>query len=700
MEKHTEGELALLDALQSLSDDYTVYFQPHINFAHPDIIIVHKTGGVLIVEVKDWNLSGYQYQAGGRIQDDYLTLRDEPGKIKSPFTQARDYKEELYSALKASVISERVKFGKNEKYLYSVIRTSVFFYNAGQEEVESLYNSGGCLGEKDGVKVFREHYYYWCREDLSGIVNSIDSLLGKPHSFFTVPVQNAITKLLTVSEEWMEQSEVFNQESLDTVQKELSKPNPGGMIRVKGAAGSGKTVVIASKAVNCYRHYGMPVLILTYNITLCNYIRDAISKQTRGMSQRERSLAFEVVHYDGFIPQVFKKINVVGPHPGNYMDLTGEIDWKQYHRDADMLLEKHLDLLAKYDCQYKTVLIDEAQDYETEWFETVQKCFFKPEADFLIVADQKQNIYQRKAFISKLPAVPGFRGPWRILKSSYRLSHEVLLLAKDFMNKSMPEYGDDDLEEIRKKDVGVVEYHAIKGDLPESYGDIWRIVDNFKKANGNDIARNDICILFGEIYQLRDFEYAIRKKTDGGVKFQMMCETKEEYDDIIRLSNGNKIQEKKDLHDIQLARKYAFRMNPGTVKLCTIHSFKGWEINTVVIVLDKNRNIQKEHIYTALTRAKCNAVIIDLGGNEFGPYFDEYVKKMKNRVPVPDEYEISDKQTDIVFSTKYGICRVVERVGKDGLKVTDKNGKEISFMFDHYKKRNQACYVKRIVKRD
>lgn len=63
MEKPTEGEWVLLQKLQDLSDNYTIYFQPYINIAHPDIVIVAKECGVMIIEVKDWNLGAYEFLA-------------------------------------------------------------------------------------------------------------------------------------------------------------------------------------------------------------------------------------------------------------------------------------------------------------------------------------------------------------------------------------------------------------------------------------------------------------------------------------------------------------------------------------------------------------------------------------------------------------------------------------------------------------
>ena len=63
----TEGELCLLNFLVSnYNDEYEVYFQPFLNGDMPDIILVRKGGGVMIFEVKDWDLNNYNIDSQGR----------------------------------------------------------------------------------------------------------------------------------------------------------------------------------------------------------------------------------------------------------------------------------------------------------------------------------------------------------------------------------------------------------------------------------------------------------------------------------------------------------------------------------------------------------------------------------------------------------------------------------------------------------
>ncbi len=53
----TAGEKKLLKLLyNSLDDRFGIYFQPYLGGDRPDIILLNKEAGVLIFEVKDWDI--------------------------------------------------------------------------------------------------------------------------------------------------------------------------------------------------------------------------------------------------------------------------------------------------------------------------------------------------------------------------------------------------------------------------------------------------------------------------------------------------------------------------------------------------------------------------------------------------------------------------------------------------------------------
>lgn len=97
----TEGEFYILEYLASnLSSDYEIFFNPFLDGDRPDIVILKKECGVIIVEVKDWNLSSYHIDANNKWFT-HNSLGKEV-KIKSPMAQVFHYKNNIYNWLLTS----------------------------------------------------------------------------------------------------------------------------------------------------------------------------------------------------------------------------------------------------------------------------------------------------------------------------------------------------------------------------------------------------------------------------------------------------------------------------------------------------------------------------------------------------------------------------------------------------------------------
>jgi len=59
----TEGEYALARLLDDyLPERWRIYVQPYINDMRPDIVIVNPNIGVVVFEVKDWDISRYTFE--------------------------------------------------------------------------------------------------------------------------------------------------------------------------------------------------------------------------------------------------------------------------------------------------------------------------------------------------------------------------------------------------------------------------------------------------------------------------------------------------------------------------------------------------------------------------------------------------------------------------------------------------------------
>ena len=66
--------------------------------------------------------------------------------------------------------------------------------------------------------------------------------------------------------------------NLTKEQLDLSKSEAPKMQKISGVAGSGKTQVMCTRAINAQVRTGGRILILTYNIALINYLRIRLSE--------------------------------------------------------------------------------------------------------------------------------------------------------------------------------------------------------------------------------------------------------------------------------------------------------------------------------------------------------------------------------------------------------------------------------------
>ena len=151
-----------------------------------------------------------------------------------------------------------------------------------------------------------------------------------------------------------------------------------------------------------------------------------------------------------------------------------------------------------------------------------------------------------------------------------------------------------------------------------------KYVEQVKRYN---IHPSDICILSAKVDYLREIDYLIRRELRE--KTITTFETKEFWDRL-KIDFPNERNFTSKVKDVRRNKKYQFWMKTGTTKLSTIHSYKGWESNTVFLLIepeqDENQFESVELIYTGLTRAQLNLFVFNLG-NDF--YDDFFSKRMK-----------------------------------------------------------------------
>ena len=151
------------------------------------------------------------------------------------------------------------------------------------------------------------------------------------------------------------------------------------------------------------------------------------------------------------------------------------------------------------------------------------------------------------------------------------------------------------------------------------------------------IDEKDVVVLGQSINLLRDLEAAYIKAT--GNKTMINFETASQYAMVKTHSSPTYIQ--KDLEEIRRAAKTHFTTDCNEIKISTIHSFKGWESKTIILILQpemqpdetfEGYKIQEREntpalIYTALTRAKCNLFLLNLSNPNYHSFFNNNIQQ-------------------------------------------------------------------------
>ena len=97
-----------------------------------------------------------------------------------------------------------------------------------------------------------------------------------------------------------------------------------------------------------------------------------------------------------------------------------------------------------------------------------------------------------------------------------------------------------------------------------------------------------------------------------------------------QINNEYEEKLKFELETIRRGKKVYFFMKTGLIKMSSIHSFKGWEIPSLVLLIyaedSEDEFATSELIYTGLTRARYNLFVINIGNKKYHSFF-------KNKIP-------------------------------------------------------------------
>ena len=198
---------------------------------------------------------------------------------------------------------------------------------------------------------------------------------------------------------------------MDRRQEALAKGLGSGHRVIRGVAGSGKTLVLVHRArMLAGLLPNKQILVTCYTKALAGQLRSELADFEN----------IEVVNLDKLMARAIRKAGM--KHPG-YRDGTQPV--------ARSALQA---LRSGSAPKYRAVMVDEAQDFDTEALEfcvELLEATDPDDQDLIIVADSAQNIF-RKNFRWKDAKIKA-QGRTRLLRVNYRNTREILEFAHTFL---------------------------------------------------------------------------------------------------------------------------------------------------------------------------------------------------------------------------------------------------------------------------
>lgn len=579
-DKLNVGEQKVLDFFDKhLAPEWLIFVEPHLNGLRPDFVLLHPQRGIAVFEVKDWDLNAINFEYRGTppklhgttsTHKDFTTRRD-------PIAQIQAYKDELHE-LYCPSLAEMGNPG------FGVITAGLIFTNATDAQLRHLFpqrvlaDLGFSSKFKQNVIVSKEAL------DNGELARVFPNAREQRREAMPSNVINELMSWLVQPEAVIEQSQPLE---LDAKQRDLvTTRTERGYRRIKGPAGSGKSLVVAARAAQLAKEGKQNILVVTFNITLKNYLRDLAVRWHR--PDTKESITW--LNYHRWAKRVCMSCGYANEYKDLYADDKTLCDDALAALTKDALTQRTDNETSPKQFEYDAILIDEGQDFRLSWWSSLQAALCKG-GEMLLAADYTQDLYDTAhAWTDEAMTGAGFRGPWSLLETNYRMPIAMIPYVRSFAQMFLAQDEAQSLpaalqEELTLDALGL-RWIQIS---PEYSAEAMEhaILDLPLRARPGMMAWSDIVFL---TFSNKLGSEIVERLEDRGFR-------------VLHTFNND--------DEGQSARsKNMFYKGSERLKATTVHSFKGWESRALVIHIPQGVHRYKHNlaaVYVALTRIKKSA---------------------------------------------------------------------------------------------
>lgn len=576
----TAGEWEVLKYFAAqLGQKWEIYVQPHLNGLRPDFVLLNPSVGIVVVEVKDWDLSAmdYRYIADrGGVPRLWATRGGERiflGK-SDPVSKIDVYRDAIFA-----VFCPRLK-----DQGFGTITGVIAFPFARRDEIEPIL---------EPAREYRGHFKF---ARCNTLLTRDDIALGEKSVRQVIPSAYLSQDLRFSSEgaedlrHWLVEPEFSREQrvplihELDPKQQSLVKSRTESRFRkIRGPAGSGKSVVLAGRAA-LLATQKKRVLLVTFNITLINYLLDYAVRFDRTEKVRDR---IEAWNFHSWCKLLAVRVGRFDEYQQLWVD-----------HDPDSVIESRLAKAAAKWCteldavdRYDAILVDEGQDLQFEWWLALRSAL-APDGEMLLAVDRAQNVYGVENWVDDDLRGSGLSSRWVELSISYRMPESLIDLASRFIHDYLP-----------GEEVGCpIPLNRGLALVPERLQ--WIQCAKPDAVHACYFALVDLLQSHEPLVAVADLTF-ITDDTDVGYSVIQMLQEQLNLRCIDTLEPKTDEPKEKRRGSAARRKKLAFFKGDGRAKVTTVHSFKGWESSALVVYISRAETRDDLALaYAGITRLK------------------------------------------------------------------------------------------------
>lgn len=559
---------------RSLPPEWEIYVRPHLNGLRPDLVLLNPDVGIGLIAVVEWDLGTGSYRVGygthgfRRLeQHDPATGTDASIEEQNPIQRLSLWKQEICQYYCPTL---------NADHARQVVFTAVVFPNADKQAALRLLQPWICPTGTAGA--LRGLAVSGAAELAAGDLSEVFPPGLRARSLAMTELAAASLRSWLTPSRSTDCAEVME---LTPAQRSLVESRTTtGYRRIRGPAGSGKSLVLAARAGKLSAE-GKQVLVVTYNVSLFNYLR---------------SLAIRLSPITGYVDDHVTWINFHGwcsrfcqetGYWDSYRSLFGLADRKNekrlFQEEIPRLLAAILDARGPrpHDL-YDALLVDEGQDFLPLWW-NVLRSLVRQEGECVLAADITQDVFGNgPRWTDQAMRGAGFSGEWSELKQCFRMEATAAQLARSFAERFLPEPHDllpaANLNQpsLQCETRWIQTTEDLKLEAAEG-----AVLNYLGYWNPRLRIPHEVFVLVAE----KHFGFRLAAKLRGrGVTV---------FDTF-----GGGLKEEKE-------KKCRLAYAKAQVKITTFYSFKGWEAPALVLVAGDRfdeRNLRL--LYTGITRLK------------------------------------------------------------------------------------------------